>query len=193
MEVEERSTTPSTPSSPVPAERPPPCSKPSDTTSTIAASGGAGSGAPARGGFDRGAVLARILDVAVKAALFGPATEGQQRGAERLADDVDSFARELAGPDPTPTERMLAEVAAVCWADLRINESVYLCNRQSPKIAAIHQGFVSRSHRRLMSTLRTLAVVQKLAVPAIQVNVARRQVNQQLVAPPPALKEHKHV
>jgi hypothetical protein len=192
MEVEERSTTPSTPSSPVPAERPPPCSKPSDTTSTIAASGGAGSGAPARGGLDRAAVLKRILDQVVKAALF-PAPEGSELTSDRLAADMDSFARELAGPDPTPTERMLAEVAAVCWADLRINESVYLCNRQSPKIAAIHQGFVSRSHRRLMSTLRTLAVVQKLAVPAIQVNVARRQVNQQLVAPPPALKEHKHV
>jgi hypothetical protein len=36
---------------------------------------------------------------------------------------------------------------------------------------------IDRTHRRLMASLKTLATVRKLALPAIQVNVARQQVN----------------
>jgi hypothetical protein len=114
----------------------------------------------------------------------------------QIERETDAFAGEMAGPDPTPIERTLAEVAATCWLDLRTKETNFALAMKkgiSRELAECHQKFISHAHHRLMSTLRTLAVVRKLAVPAIQVNVARQQVNQQLVAPPPALKEHKHV
>ncbi len=41
-----------------------------------------------------------------------------------------------------------------------------------------HQRRIDRTHRRLMSTIKTLATVRRLAVPSVQINVARQQVNQ---------------
>jgi hypothetical protein len=40
-----------------------------------------------------------------------------------------------------------------------------------------HQRRMDAAHRRYLSALRTLAVVRKLAVPVLQVNIARKQVN----------------
>jgi hypothetical protein len=105
----------------------------------------------------------------------------------QIGHDLDSLAGELAGPDPIPIERTLAEVAATCWLDLRMKETNYaLVGKKgiSRELTECHQKLINHAHRRLMSTLRTLAVVRKLAVPAIQVNVARQQINQQVVAVP---------
>jgi hypothetical protein len=46
------------------------------------------------------------------------------------------------------------------------------------------QRRIDRTHRRLMSTIKTLATVRRLAVPALQINVARQQVNQVNVGDP---------
>ena len=40
------------------------------------------------------------------------------------------------------------------------------------------QRRMDRAHRRFLSTLKTLAAVRRLALPALQINVARQQVNQ---------------
>ena len=40
------------------------------------------------------------------------------------------------------------------------------------------QRRIDRAHRRFLSTLKTLAAVRRLALPALQINVARQQVNQ---------------
>jgi hypothetical protein len=105
----------------------------------------------------------------------------------QIEQETDACASELAGPDPTPIERMLAEVAAICWIDLRLRETnlaLAMKKGVSRELIECHQKLITHAHRRLMATLRTLAVVRKLAVPAIQVNVAGQQVNQQFVAPP---------
>jgi hypothetical protein len=40
-----------------------------------------------------------------------------------------------------------------------------------------HQRKIDRAHARLLSAVRTLAQVRKLAVPALQLNIAKKQVN----------------
>ena len=40
------------------------------------------------------------------------------------------------------------------------------------------QRRMDRAHRRFLSTLKTLAAVRRLALPAVQINLARQQVNQ---------------
>jgi hypothetical protein len=40
------------------------------------------------------------------------------------------------------------------------------------------QRRMDRAHRQFLSTIKTLATVRRLAIPAVQINVARRQVNQ---------------
>jgi hypothetical protein len=104
-----------------------------------------------------------------------------------LERDLAEHAKDLAGEDPTPIERTLAETAALCWLDLRLAELNYLgaSGARSGLTAAAsehYQRCINNSHRRLLITLKTLATVRKLAVPAVQVNIARRQVNQQVVA-----------
>ncbi len=47
------------------------------------------------------------------------------------------------------------------------------CIRQ----AQWHERKIDHCHRRYLSTLRSLAAVRRLGVPAVQINMARRQVN----------------
>jgi hypothetical protein len=46
------------------------------------------------------------------------------------------------------------------------------------------QRRMDRAHRRFLNTIKTLATVRRLAVPAVQFNVARQQVNQVNVGEP---------
>jgi hypothetical protein len=85
---------------------------------------------------------------------------------------------ELAGPNPTAIERLLAERAAICWFLVNRYESNY-ANAKDLTIrqGVYHQERIDRAHRRYLSALKTLAAVRKLALPAIQVNIAREQLN----------------
>ena len=91
---------------------------------------------------------------------------------------IESVRAELAGPDPTPMERLLAERAALCWMLVNWHESSVLnCDRMSIAQANHHQLRIGRAHSRFLSAVRTLAQVRKLALPALQLNIARNQVN----------------
>ena len=85
---------------------------------------------------------------------------------------------ELAGPDPTPMERLLAERAAVCWFIVNAYELVYAgAGSITLGQADYHQKRIDRAHKRYLSALKTLATIRKLALPAFQVNIAEKQVN----------------
>ncbi len=96
---------------------------------------------------------------------------------ELLLRKIAALAAELAGPDPTPIERLLADRAAFCWHVVNYYERDYACqDGLSIKQADYHQRRIDSAHRRYLSSLKTLATVRKLALPTIQVNVARQQV-----------------
>src|SRR5512135_1724423 len=89
----------------------------------------------------------------------------------------------FAGPEPSPIEQALAETAALSWFALRLYEATYVCSSKSEsgltiKQADFHLRQIDRTHRRLLSSLKTLATVRRLALPALQINVASQQVNQ---------------
>lgn len=91
---------------------------------------------------------------------------------------METLRSELAGPSPTPIERLLAERAIACWlqmqdADLRFAQA----KDQSIRQAEFMQNRMDRAHRRYLSALKTLALVRKMAVPVIQMNFAKKQVN----------------
>ncbi len=101
---------------------------------------------------------------------------------EALRKEILAVASELAGPTPSPVERMLAEAAAVAWFALRIHEAQYSGGSASGdglsiRQAEFQQRRIDRAHRRYLATFKTLAAVRKLAIPTLQVNIARRQVN----------------
>jgi hypothetical protein len=71
----------------------------------------------------------------------------------------------------------LAETAALCWLALRVAQVNADASGPSLKQAAWWQRKVDHCHRRYLSTLKTLAAVRKLALPAIRVNIAKEQIN----------------
>jgi hypothetical protein len=100
-----------------------------------------------------------------------PAREAVRRKVEAVQAD-------LAGPDPTPLERLLAERAALCWLQVYRYEAVYEQARDlSIGQGDYHQRRIDAAHKRFLSAVRTLAQIRKLALPAVQINVAKNQVN----------------
>jgi hypothetical protein len=97
---------------------------------------------------------------------------------EAIARKIEAVRTELAGPDPTPVTWLLAGRAAICWWLVNWYENaVQDCDRMSIAQANHHQLKIDRAHSRFLSAVRTLAQVRKLALPALQVNIARNQVN----------------
>ena len=85
---------------------------------------------------------------------------------------------ELLGDNPTPVERILVERVVACWlqvqdAELRSAQH----NDPTIKQADFHQRRLDATNRRFLAAVKTLALVRKLAVPVLQVNIAKKQVN----------------
>jgi hypothetical protein len=99
-----------------------------------------------------------------------------------LMKEMEGLAVELAGPNPTPVESLLARTAATCWVWMRGYEiqtaSAASTLHVNPGKYDPLQRRIDHAHQRMLKTLKTLAEVRRLALPALQINIARRQVNQ---------------
>ncbi len=109
--------------------------------------------------------------------------EGNSKTKASLKDELCEFAADLAGPSPSPVERVLAETAATSWFAYRLHEAQYAAGEWREGGMTLAQSEhaqrrIDRAHRRFLSTLKTLAAVRRLALPALQINVASQQVNQ---------------
>jgi hypothetical protein len=97
---------------------------------------------------------------------------------EAIAQKLESVQSELAGPNPTPIERLLAERASLCWALVNWYETLFQgVESKSMTQADFHQRKIDKAHARFLSAVRTLAQIRKLALPTLQVNIAKNQVN----------------
>ena len=94
-----------------------------------------------------------------------------------LEAKVKRMAADLAGPEPTAVERLLAERIAADWLHLQSLEHFRSLPKLDVPSATHYDKCLDRAHARYLSALKTLATVRKLAVPALQVNIARKQVN----------------
>jgi hypothetical protein len=97
---------------------------------------------------------------------------------EALTRKLALLRAELAGTNSTPVERLLVERVVACWlqvqdADIRYAQAKNLTLAWSE----YYQRRMDRAHRRYLSALKTLALVRKLSVPVLQVNIAKKQVN----------------
>jgi hypothetical protein len=93
---------------------------------------------------------------------------------EILIRDLARTARELAGADPTPAERLLARRAALCWNVTNLYELHFARGAEMTLSQAdYYQKQIDRAHRRLLQTLRTLATVRRLTRggPLVAVNL----------------------
>jgi hypothetical protein len=98
--------------------------------------------------------------------------------SEGLRRKLDCMRAELAGPTPAPLERLLVERIVACWLHLYHLETAYAGkDSMSLDLASYYQRSLSAAHKRYLSAIKALAVVRKLALPVLQVNIARKQVN----------------
>jgi hypothetical protein len=86
--------------------------------------------------------------------------------------------KELEGPSPTFLEKLLAERAAICWFNVTIYETLYAQSKDLTIAQAKWQvRRINAAHDRFLKSVATLARIRKLALPALQVNIAQNQVN----------------
>jgi hypothetical protein len=89
-------------------------------------------------------------------------------GTENLAArdvyrrEIDDLAAELAGPEPSPSVRLLAETCALNWFALRAEESVLSENRAMSGGSDLCIRLVDRRHRQWLGSVKSLALVKRL-------------------------------
>ena len=91
--------------------------------------------------------------------------------------------KELLGEDPTPLEKLLVDRIVACWLQVQDTESRYAQHHlgMSVKQGDYHQRRMESANKRYLAAIKSLALIRKLALPALQVNIARKQIN--VVAP----------
>src|SRR5262249_19521193 len=98
---------------------------------------------------------------------------------EALTRKLELLRQELAGPTPTPLERLLVERVVACWLQVQYADGRLFQQEAKPTPAQGEylQRSGDRAHKRFLSAVRTLALVRRLALPVLvqQINVAAKQ------------------
>src|SRR5262245_47165726 len=98
--------------------------------------------------------------------------EDDEFGNDRLMDEIQARAVELAGPSPSPLLQSLGLTVALCEHDVRVRHS----NDGPLSDRERRQRNLDRSMRRYLAAVKALVVAQRSGLPPIQVNFAERQV-----------------
>jgi hypothetical protein len=92
---------------------------------------------------------------------------------EAIRAKMESTRADLAGPNPTPIERLLVDRVVACWLQLAVADKMAAdgdgCSMTVVE-AEYRQRRQNHANKRYLAALRTLAVVQRLAKP-IRLNV----------------------
>jgi hypothetical protein len=107
--------------------------------------------------------------------MLGGSAPGTALAVRKKMQDI---VTQVAGENPTPLERLLAKRVAMCWLDVQDHEHRYsdLGNDTLTKYEW-RSRMLDRAHKRYLSAIKALAVVRKLGLPAIQVNIGEKQMN----------------
>lgn len=84
-----------------------------------------------------------------------------------------TFIEEVAGPNSTALERLLADQIALCWLHVRYIEIKYShTDSYTLTEGEYYQRCIDRAQKRYLRAIKTLAQVRRLQLPAVQLNVA---------------------
>jgi len=103
-------------------------------------------------------------------------------GQEGIRRQVASLEEELAGPNPSRLECLLVDRIVVTWLEVR-KMDVFMAQFESTnyKQGEYYQRRHERTEKRFLRACKSLAQIRRLQGPAVQLNVAEKQVN--VVAP----------
>lgn len=95
-----------------------------------------------------------------------------------IAARVRKLMRDLVGPTPSEIERQLAGRAAICWLQVVYwDTEIIRPGERSFKLGEYQADCHDIANRRYLKALKTLAEVQRLRLPAVQVNIGEKQIN----------------
>lgn len=101
---------------------------------------------------------------------------------DRIQSHLRLMQQDLAGPAPDPLERLLVERILTCWLEVQWYDYLYISSDNiALDLGEYYQRRQDRAHKRLLSAVKTLAQIRRLALPVIQLNIAGQQVNTQQV------------
>jgi len=98
---------------------------------------------------------------------------------------VDRLRKDLRGENPSPLESLLVERIISCYLYVNYAENEYsdaAANGARLEVAEYMQKRLDHAHKRYLSAIKALAQVRKMG-PAIQINIARKQLNVAGAAP----------
>jgi hypothetical protein len=85
---------------------------------------------------------------------------------------------DLAGSNPTPLERLLVDRVGLCWLEVQVLDILFSTEAGLSIRQAEHQGRArERANARFLKSARALAVVRKIGLPALQINVGNHNTN----------------
>jgi hypothetical protein len=95
---------------------------------------------------------------------------------ESLPRKLEALRREIGGPSPTPLERLVVDRIVACWLHLHHLEHVYAQkDSMSLELGTYYEKSIGQAQRRYLAAIRCLALIRRLALPVLQVNIARKQ------------------
>jgi hypothetical protein len=115
--------------------------------------------------------------------LIGKVTrEGDLATKELFRCQLKAMREEIAGENPSPLERLLAERIVATWLQIQLFEGLYASGMsRSMTIAqgSYHQKRLDQTYRRHLSAIRALAQMRKLlkGTAITQINIADKQIN----------------
>jgi hypothetical protein len=95
--------------------------------------------------------------------------------AEALRRKVADLRDEVAGPDPSPLEELLAARVSACWLQVYYTEGVHAqqAKEMTPRLADYSQRRIESAARRFNQAVAALAAVRRLLEKAHAVNAGR--------------------
>lgn len=116
-----------------------------------------------------------------RANLLKITSDGNLLRREAQSQRMTDLADEIAGPQASVLERLLAERIVIAGVQLNICEICLAQKSDIPlTVGDYFQRCIDRAQRRYLNAIKTLAQVRKLGLPALQVNIAAeggKQVN----------------
>jgi hypothetical protein len=115
--------------------------------------------------------------------LIGKVTrEGDLATRERFRCQLEAMREEIAGENPSPLERLLAERIVATWLQIQLFEGLYASGMSKGMTIAqggYHQKRLDQTYRRHLSAIRALAQMRKLlkGTAITQINIADKQTN----------------
>ena len=116
----------------------------------------------------------------IRTVVIESTTSGNLLTVEARRRYLDALREQLAGPNPSPLESLLAERVCLRAVHLGQAEGLYaLAQRDDCTIARKEfcQRRFDRTQNQYLKAIRALAQIRRLELPAVQVNIAEQQIN----------------